>query len=378
MEKENSRRGFIKLNSMGALGTAFGMSILGSCASANKSSNGSNSQGNKSKKNIDEYDPSNTKLCHRFKPGWGEEEMQFLKQIGVQWVRVEFALTEGSYDHIKSMQEKLSKYNINVYSATHSSYGTKQVGLGLPGRDKDIERYQLFLRDLGRLQIPVGAYSFSVDNIYGTATVQRRGYTVRQFDLTDFRTKVEKQTLDREYSADEMWSAYTYLMKAVLPVAEEANVKLALHPNDPPLSKMNGIARLFTNYDGYRRAEEIAGNSKNWGLCFCVGTWAEGGDKMGKNVFEMIGDFGKRNKIYEIHFRNVTSPLPHFEETFPDDGYMDMYQVMKSLRQANFNGVAMPDHVPLIEGDQGMRRAGTAYCFAYMRALLRRANEEVG
>ena len=99
---------------------------------------------------------------------------------------------------------------------------------------------------------------------------------------------------------------------------------------------------------------------------------------MGKNVFEMINDFGGRDKIYEIHFRNVTAPLPHFEETFPDEGYMDMYQVMKSLRQAHFNGIVMPDHVPLVEGDQGMRRAGTAYCIAYMRALLRRANEEIG
>jgi mannonate dehydratase len=82
------------------------------------------------------------------------------------------------------------------------------------------------------------------------------------------------------------------------------------------------------------------------GLTFCVGTWSEGGEKMGKNVFEMIRDFGGRGKIFEIHFRNVTGPLPHFVETFPDDGYMDMYQVMKSLRQVKFNGAVEPDHVP--------------------------------
>jgi mannonate dehydratase len=99
---------------------------------------------------------------------------------------------------------------------------------------------------------------------------------------------------------------------------------------------------------------------------------------MGKNVFEMIGDFGARGKILEIHFRNVTSPLPDFVETFQDEGYMDMYQVMKALRQARFDGMMVPDHVPALAGDQGMNRAGTAYCIAYMRALLRRANEEVG
>jgi D-mannonate dehydratase len=105
---------------------------------------------------------------------------------------------------------------------------------------------------------------------------------------------------------------------------------------------MNGVAKLFTHYDGYRRAEEIAGNSRNWGLTFCVGTWSEGGDKMGKDVFEMIRDFGGRGKIFEVHFRNVTGPLPHFIETFPDDGYVDMYQVMKALRIAGCCARAPP------------------------------------
>jgi mannonate dehydratase len=175
-----------------------------------------------------------------------------------------------------------------------------------------------------------------------------------------------------------MWANYTYFMKAVLPVAQEAGVKMALHPDDPPVAKMNGVAKLFTHYDGYHRAEQIAGGSPNWGLTFCVGTWSEGGDRMGKNVFEMIEDFGGRGKIFEIHFRNVSSPMPHFVETFPDDGYMDMYRVMKALRKVKFSGAAEPDHVPRVAGDSGIQRAGTAYCIAYMRSLLRRANEEVG
>jgi mannonate dehydratase len=182
----------------------------------------------------------------------------------------------------------------------------------------------------------------------------------------------------REYTADEMWTNYTYFMKAVLPAAEEAHVTLSLHPDDPPVAKMNGVAKLFTHYDGYHRAEQIAGGSRWWGLTFCVGTWSEGGDKMGKNVFEMIRDFGGRGKLFEIHFRNVSSPMPHFVETFPDDGYMDMYQVMKALREVRYHGAAEPDHVPKLTGDTGLLRAGTAYCIAYMRSLLRRANAEVG
>ncbi|MEK7406765.1 MAG: mannonate dehydratase, partial [Acidobacteriota bacterium] len=193
-----------------------------------------------------------------------------------------------------------------------------------------------------------------------------------------FRTKVEKQRFEREYSAEEIWSSYTYFMKAVLPVAEEAGVKMGLHPDDPPLAKMNGVAKLFVHYDGYKRAEEIAGGSRAWGIRLCVGTWAEGGDQMGKDVFEMIRDFGGRGKLFDVDFRNVSGPLPSFVEAFPDDGYLDMYQVMKTLREVRFNGSAVPDHVPELAGDKGIRTAGTAYCIAYMRALLRRANQEVG
>ena len=98
---------------------------------------------------------------------------------------------------------------------------------------------------------------------------------------------------------------------------------------------------------------------------------------MGKNVFEMIRDFGGRGKIFEVHFRNVSGPLPHFVETLPDDGYLNMYEVMKALRQAGFNGAAEPDHIPKLAGDSALLCAGTAYCLAYMRGLMRRVNEEV-
>ena len=94
---------------------------------------------------------------------------------------------------------------------------------------------------------------------------------------------------------------------------------------------------------------------------------------MGKDVLETIHYFGSRGKIFKIHFRNVNAPLPHFVETFVDDGYMDMYKVMRALREVNFNGAMIPDHIPEMIGGS---RAGTAYSIAYMKALLKRANEE--
>lgn len=328
---------------------------------------------------IDEADPGNVKLCHRLDVrSLNDDDLRFLEQIGLRWARLEFGEGEVTFDTLRSWQQRFARFGMRIYSGVHYAYRSLKVQLGQPGRDQDIETYCRFLRDLGKLEIPVASYDFHPGNTYTTNTVQHRGYTAREFDLNDFRTKVEKRMFDREYSADDIWANYTYFMKAALPAAEEAGVKLALHPDDPPLARMNGVAKLFTHYEGYRRAEQIAGASRNWGLTFCVGTWSEGGGQMGKNVFEMIRDFGSRGKIFEVHFRNVTAPLPHFVETFPDDGYMDMYQVMKALRQAGFNGAAEPDHVPRLAGDSGILRAGTAYCISYMRALLRRANEEVG
>jgi mannonate dehydratase len=326
----------------------------------------------------EEHDPDNAKIATVVNIRTATDDLLlFLKQIGLRWIHADFG-DNFSYDFIKSTQERLDKYGLKIHCAFSNTYRSIRLQLGQPGRDEDIEKFQTFIRDLGRL----GIYSAKIDwhpgNTYTTAMIDTsRGYRAREFSVDDFRKKVEKPRYEREYSADDIWATYTYFIKAVLPVAEKADVRLALHPDDPPLPMMNGVAKIFTHYDGYKRADEIAGGSKHWGLTFCVGTWSEGGDKMGKDVFGIIKDFGARGKIFAVHFRNVSSPLPRFHETFPDDGYLDMYQVMKALRQARCTGSLIPDHYPGLAGDTN-RRATEAYCIAYMRALLRRANEEVG
>lgn len=328
---------------------------------------------------IDEYDPANLKLSHRMPiRSMTDDDLKFLQQLGIRHARIEFG-DAATFDYMQATQERLKRFGMTIYSAVHYAYRRTRLQLGQPGRDQDIDEFNRFLVDCGKLQIPVANIDWHPANTYTTAEVLTpRGYRARQFNLQDFRTKIEKQAFDRVYTAEEIWATYTYFMKAVLPVAEKANVKLALHPDDPPLAMMNGVAKLFVHYDGYRRAEQIAGNSKHWGLTFCIGTWSEGGDQMGKNVFEMIRDFGGRGKIFDVHFRNVSRPLPDFLETFPDDGYMDMAAVMRTLRQVKFKGAAQPDHIPAFQGDDKFRRAGVAYAIANMRMMLRQANREIG
>ena len=344
-----------------------------SCARSGRPPSGSQRAGV-----LDEYDPGNIKLAHRTPWNASDEDLLFLKQIGLRWVRLEYGDQDPRVDALRAVQQRFDGFGLGIYGAVQHAYRSLKVQLGQPGRDEDIETYRVFLRSLGALGIPVAPYDFHPANTYTTNYVERRGYRAREFSVDDFRAKVEKQRFAREYHADEIWANYTYFVQATLPVAKEAGVKMALHPDDPPLAMMNGVAKIFVHYDGYKRAEDIAAGNPAWGIRFCVGTWSEGGGQMGKDVFEMIRDFGGRGKLFDVDFRNVSGPLPRFEETFPDDGSMDMHRVMKTLREVRFNGSLVPDHVPELAGDDGSRRAGTAYCIASIRAMLRRANEEVG
>ena len=150
-------------------------------------------------------------------------------------------------------------------------------------------------------------------------------------------------------------------------MAEELGIRIGIHPDDPPVPMLAGVPRcIFASFDGYKKALQIA-DSPNVGMCLCVGCWAEGGKLMGKDVFETIEYFAGRKKLFKVHFRNVIAPLPHFVETFPDNGYMNMPKVMQTLKKVNFDGIVIPDHVPPMVG--GLR-TGTSYCVAYMRALL--------
>jgi mannonate dehydratase len=319
------------------------------------------------------------------------DELLFLKQIGLRWVHVSFRGPEAatargadgggvSYDDIRVTRERFASYGLKIDCAIwNGGYRTLKIQLGQPGRDEDIEKFNTFLTDCGRLGIRSAHIDFHPGNTYTTNTITTpRGYTARQFSVDDFRQKIEERMFDRDYSADDIWSNYTYFLKAVLPVAEKANVFLAHHPDDPPISPMNGVAKVFINYAGYKHAEDVAaGGSKNWGLCLCLGTWLEGGDTMGKDPVGMINDFGRRGKIFTFHFRNVSSPLPIFNETFQDDGYADMYQIMKAIRQVRSNASLIPDHYPGVVSDSN-RRIDNAYMVGIIRQMLRRAYDEVG
>ncbi len=322
------------------------------------------------------------KLCAQTGAKPSDDELLFLKQIGAQYVSVASTPDLLTAEGFLAIKKRYAAAGITVWNIGNTSvHNMSEVTLNLPGRDRKIEEYKQYLRNLGKAGIYYTTYAHMGNGIWHSGRALVRGASAREFDLAskdkwgqwEDRKFYEPLSHGREFSKEEIWANYTYFIRQVAPVAEEAGVRIGIHPDDPPVPVLAGVPRcVFGNFEGYKRAMEIA-NSPNVGICLCCGTWLEGGKQLtGKDPAEMIRYFGAE-KIWKIHFRNVSAPLPHFIETFMENGYYDMYKIMKALRDVNFDGIVILDHSPLMVGGNFTQ---TAYGFAYMKALLNRANAE--
>jgi mannonate dehydratase len=322
------------------------------------------------------------KLCAQAPAKPSDDDLLFLRQIGADYVSVGSTPDLRTADGFLQIKKRYADAGITVWNIGNTSvHNMPEVTLNLPGRDQKIEEYKQYLRNLGAAGIYYSTYAHMGNGIWSSGRAAIRGATGREFDMASpdkqgvWDGKIWKEPLShgREFSKEEIWENYAYFIRQVAPVAEEAGVRIGIHPDDPPAPVLAGVPRCaFSSFDGYRRAMEIA-NSPNVGICLCCGTWLEGGKQItGKDPEEMIRYFGAA-KIWKIHFRNVSAPLPHFVETFMDNGYYDMYRIMKALRDVNFDGIVILDHSP---GLVGGSNAQTAYGFAYMKALVNRANAE--
>ena len=320
------------------------------------------------------------KLCAQSSAEPSDQDLLFLQQIGAEYVSVGSTPGLRTAEGFMQIKKRYADAGIAVWNIGNTSmHNMPEVTLNLPGRDRKIEEYKQYLRNLGQAGIYYTTYAHMGNGIWSSGRAAIRGASGREFDLAspnkqgvwDGVTFKEPFSHGREFTKEEIWDNYTHFIRQVAPVAEEAGVRIGIHPDDPPVPVLAGVPRcIFGNFDGYRRAMEIA-HSPNVGVCLCCGTWLEGGRQLtGQDPEEMIRFFGAQ-KIWKIHFRNVSAPLPHFVETFMDNGYYDMYKIMKALRDVNYDGIVILDHSPsLVSGAS----AQTAYGFAYMKALLNRAN----
>ena len=312
-----------------------------------------------------------------------DEDLSFVRQLGVRYVTIWLGAERATAEVFKSTVARYRAAGIHIWNIGNSNvHNMEEVTLNLPGRDRKIEQYIQYLRHLNAAGLTYTTYAHMGNGIWSTGRRLVRGAPARVFDQAQARegrwqgkTFRGPLTHGRRYTAEEIWDNFTYFIRRVAPVAEELGVRIGIHPDDPPVPELGGVPRcMFSSFDGYRRALEIA-DSDNIGICLCCGCWLEGGPLMGKDVVETIRYFGRRGKIFKVHFRNVDAPLPRFTETFLDNGYMDMYEVMRALVEVGFDGAAIPDHIPRLVGAP---HSGIAHCIGYMQALLQRAQLEAG
>ena len=229
-----------------------------------------------------------------------------------------------------------------------------------PERDHDIEAFQTLIRNAAAAGIPAVKYNMSLLGVLRTGRVPGRGDAEYiAWRLADAHPD-KPLTRAGVVNADAFWERIAYFLDRVVPVAAEYKVRIACHPQDPgvPPSGYQGIDRVLGTIDGLKHFISIRENPYH-GLNFCQGTVSEDLRDPATEIFDVIRYFGKRKKIFNVHFRNIRGHRDEFVETFPDDGDVDFYKCVQTYRDVGYDGMLMPDHVPLVPA----KRDAPAYAY---------------
>jgi len=254
-----------------------------------------------------------------------------------------------------------------------------------PKKKAQFENVKTIVRNVGRAGIPILGYNFSIAGVCGRMhRPYARGGAMSVGMEGPLETPMPNgmawnMVVDEHAPAgnvpsatpEQLWQRLAEFLDEVIPVAEEAGVKLALHPDDPPLPFMRGQPRLVYQPQLYQRVIDLKPSRAN-ALEFCLGSLAEMTEG---DIYEAVGQYSRQQKIGYVHFRNVTGKAPFYRETFIDDGDIDMLHVLRILKKNNFDGVLIPDHTPQMSCDAPWH-AGMAFALGYLRALLQIIEKE--
>ena len=308
-------------------------------------------------------------------PDLSEDTLLFAEQFGVTHLKVNGGdfLDEHQRGPVQLSKLTEAKRKVEAHGLRIGVFllpqgvGTQHwnVRLGRPERHQEVEAVCRTLEILGEEGIPVVEYVFNLAATWGSdrGPTARGGAVTRQFDYEQVRSARLEAAWSA--SAEQVWQRITYFLEHVVPVAESANVRLACHPDDPPVPSLRGETRVLGTLEGLKRLIDTVPSEAN-GLNFCQGTVAE----MGVDVIEAIRYFGSRGKIHHVHFRDVRGSVPRFDESFADDGDVDMLAAMRAYKEVGYAGTIMPDHTPMVAGDSPWGHRGRAFALGYMKALM--------
>jgi len=294
------------------------------------------------------------------------------KQLDEKW----------SVEGLTKLRERIEKFGLTLEmvelptNSYISSSGIKNVMLGKsPERDREIDGICQMIRNISRAGIPRAKYNLTILAVVRTDATPGRGGAM--YSTWDYAKAKEEPPLTEAgpVSVDAFWERITYFLERVAPAAQEYKVKIACHPHDPAIpggKPYRGVYRVMASVEGLKRFVSIKENPYH-GLNFCQGTVSEMLDRPGEQIYDVIRYFGERKKIFNVHFRNIKGRIGKFQETFPDNGDVDMIRAMRIYKEVGYDGMIMPDHSPTIAGDEGHRQA-FAFEFGYIAALIQMVN----
>jgi mannonate dehydratase len=309
-----------------------------------------------------------------------DEWLRFFARHGVQNICGVLPSKEDrapfTVDELSALAERCRQHGISLDMMTEPSLRPTPIDdsrhpailLGQsPERDRDIEKVQTLIRNCGRAGIPAIRYNLTIVGYLRTSRVPGPGGAIRAgWRLQDAS---QKETRAGRVTADAFWERITYFLDRVVPVANEYKVRICCHPHDPPTPPgFRGVDSVLGTVAGLEKFLSIR-DSPYHGLNFCQGTVAEMLANPAREIFDVIRRFGRKKKIFNVHFRNISGARDDFQERRPDDGDIDFVKAIRVYREVGYDGMLMPDHVPRSPDDPEERQA-FAYCYGYIRGLL--------
>lgn len=309
-----------------------------------------------------------------------EASMRRVRQLGVEHVLMGGPRIPWEERDIRERMDRLKSGGLKLGNMMIG--GFPNAIYGRPGRDQEIEKVLASIRAAGRAGLPVVEYNFYahrlVEGYYEETGRGGAGLTAFDYDRVKNLPPLEAEGV---HNLDEMWANITYFLKAVVPVAAESGVRLALHPNDPPAPLSRGSGQIMGSLEGWKHLIEIVPSPSN-GITFDCGVTRE----LGEDPVEVCRYFGSRDRINHVHYRNVRvrTPRENYAEVFPDEGQINMFAVMKELVRQRYPRLVYPEHPRALDADRerpgfkayypgGGGYAGYAYNVGYARAMLQAA-----